>query len=372
VHCSNSFGSLPVCDASTTPQRQIQDWRSMFSFDSGSCCLMCQPNWLSYCNADTIRTCLESYPDLRICANGESPTFNQQTCCRSCRLANELGDGYCTLDEYRTCFNNLPVCADGEQPYYPNVTQSCCPSCRRPERLCAVEDVANCEINQPDCANGEQPTHVSGECCATCKYPKAPCNCNGDQMCVYKQNSGDAPTCANKHTTSFRIKPVADLRSQLGNLNPLQIKYVAMEILARFCDHTNNNARCQQRSTQLYNSDFIAVPNPDGSYTVNVVYPDVPNDATTTAAPQTPANAQFFSYKSPTLFNSLNKLFRTTPAGQGISGSDAAIYRDAAADAESGAGFTVVPDSSSGVSPRTAAGAAAVAVAVAAALALRV
>jgi len=103
-----------------------------------------------------------------------------------------------------------------------------------------------------------------------------------------------------------------------------QLDGLIREIVQRFCDHAVNNDRCLRRASQLRNSQVSGDIQADGSYVVRVTYPDVADDSTSQS-----------STVRDVFFNILNR-FVTLDATD----DNAAIYTDAAANSESGAGYT--------------------------------
>lgn len=361
TQCAQTFASLPDCTNNADPERENQDDSNPLSGPPARpCCLTCKPNYLRTCNATTIAQCHRQHDALPLCGAGAGvrAAFNKPNCCRTCRRqppASGNGpdmNGRCTFAQLRTCFASAPVCEDGERPFVSNTT-FCCPECRRAERTCSIEDVVRCRANQPSCAAGELPTHVDGECCATCAPVKAACSCDtATQVCVYARDVTLAPTCAPKLTVTFRLAPAAANTDAISFMTAAEIGHLIREMVARYCDHNANDARCQRRGTQIRNSDFAYVANGDGSYTITVTYPDVSDDAVVSGGSDQPTQAVVHAAQVLTISTS----------------ADAGIYFDAAADAESGDGYSASDNSAA--SPRAAAAGLSVVMAVAAAYAM--
>ncbi len=255
-----------------------------------------------------------------MCAAGQAQ-FVATSCCRQCRrdpatwVEKPDASGKCSATAVRQCFRKLPVCQNGERPFVDS-TRFCCPECRRQERTCSLEDVVRCKRNQPDCATGELPSFVAGECCATCKPVRIPCVCEDPNlMCLVSATDGAVPTCAPKKTITFTLTPAATNLDRLRNAAALEIAHLLREMIARFCDQNENDARCQRRATQLRTTQITGVANADGSYTVTVTYPEVADDPVTTGG-----GASSLALAG--------NVFATD--------SNAGLYIDAAANAEAG------------------------------------
>lgn len=133
---------------------------------------------------------------------------------------------------------SLRVCEYGELPI-PDAN-TCCPSCRQAEDLCNSTAVGHCLASRPVCGVNETSVAIPGECCESCRQsgPRCTATCASNQACL---NVDGTPRCVTPQSLRLLVlwnNPAQAIATCDGSRD-----YV-LEILRRFCVRGNNYARC--------------------------------------------------------------------------------------------------------------------------------
>jgi hypothetical protein len=171
-------------------------------FNTSSCrmtCRLVEPNSTAPCTREQISACLANASSLRVCNASELPVVSG--CCVTCRQRE------CTAEDRAACRDlAIPPCNEGETPQFD--TNTCCPTCRVPvtcssNATLAAELRRRCDAAElPVCPPGVTPQFNNQTCCLNCKVSL--CSPEALRRCA----STTPRACDSNETSVFLPEPV--------------------------------------------------------------------------------------------------------------------------------------------------------------------
>jgi hypothetical protein len=290
--CSKECAPPAECGAEVKP-----------TIDKDTCCLSCKPARPENCltrDACALSLKAEGFPVCTV--DNKDAFFDKTTCCPTCIPRKPMRpvepEAKCTKAQFLACVKASKVCEpnDNEKPFADE--KACCKTCIRPAAVVPIARVAACgKIDE--CTEGDAPVFIKEDGvmqCPSCKPAKPVCaDACGEKVCVRTKEDATESKCVAKKTKKFVFKGKRDAAINfLKNAEPEEIEAAIKEMVERFCDKMDNEAKCAKLKTKILTGIKVikvvkADKKPDGGIEVEVVVPtedDGSVDLTKSEAPE--------------------------------------------------------------------------------------
>lgn len=218
------------------------------------CCPSCTPRSMIYCAANAENDRRSLYRSKDVCVQDEEPVVGED-CVPSCRAPasrSRAPGTRCSREDFLTSIRNARECEPLERGITDEQSESCGPSCRRPESSYELNEVVECIKDLRRCEQGEEPVQLLGSRCKSCVGRRPTCEpaCEEREVCARgSRRNGGTPRCVRKgiYTLRFRTRVGSSLGSSFRSFtNNDQPTRVLIEIVERFCERNSVESRCER------------------------------------------------------------------------------------------------------------------------------